>query len=562
MKQSKQNYYNEYFLINSNNIKNTWKGIKSIIAMNDKNNEVPKIIKSNESYLTDPLDIANTFNDFFSSVASKIQSKISFSYKSFSDFLPAHISNSFFISPCTKEEISDIITGFKTGKSSGPNSIPIKILKLAKDKISENLSSIFNLSFSTGSFPDVLKVAKIIPIHKKDSKLDCTNYRPISLLSNLDKIIEKLMHTRLLKFLENEKVLYEKQFGFRRNFSTAHAIISLVDNIEKAIDNGKVACGVFIDLQKAFDTVDHNILLQKLHHYGIRGIANEWFKSYLSERKQFVSINGFNSDFKIVNCGVPQGSVLGSLLFLLYINDFHNAIKFSAPFHFADDTGLLNIQNSVKDINKTLNKDLKQLSFWLSANKIALNVAKTEVILFKTNNRRIDSPLNLKLCRKRLHTSESVKYLGIFIDQHLNWKSHIKEISSRLIKANAMLSKIRHFVSKETLRSIYLAIFQSHITYVCIAWAQVNNSLNRISLLQKKALRIMNFATFNAHTNLLFSDYKILKFADIVRIENCIFVRNCFVNNAFAIFLKHFKLTSESSHLSYQKCFKEIAFYF
>ena len=307
LKQSKKNYFNQYFLNNCNNIKNTWKGIKSIINLKNKSNEVPKIIKDNGNYLSNPTDIANVFNDFFSSVASKIQSKINYAHKSFYDFLPPPASGSFFISPCTKEEILDIISGLSSGKATGPNSIPIKILELAKDKISQHLSTIFNLSFSTGTFPSLLKIAKVIPIHKKDSKLDCTNYRPISLLSNLDKIIEKLMYTRLTKYLEDQKILYYKQFGFRKNFSTAHAIISLIDNIEKAIDNGKFACGVFIDLQKAFDTVDHSILLQKLHHYGIRGLANKWFKSYLTDRKQFVSISGFNSESQNYQVWSPPG---------------------------------------------------------------------------------------------------------------------------------------------------------------------------------------------------------------------------------------------------------------
>ena len=180
-----------------------------------------------------------------------------------------------------------------------------------------------------------------------------------------------------MKFLTEQKIVYLKQFGFRKNFCTAHAIINLIDGISNAFEKNKIVCRVFTDLKKAFDTVDHEILLKKLWHYGIRGIANDWFKSYLTNRMQYVSIDGISSDLLEVNFGVPQGSVLGPLLFLLYINDLHNSIRFSSPFHYADDTGLLNIQDSISAINKTLNKDLRELSFWLNANKIALNVAKT-----------------------------------------------------------------------------------------------------------------------------------------------------------------------------------------
>ena len=204
----------------------------------------------------------------------------------------------------------------------------------------------------------------VTPVYKKGSKLEHANYRPISMLSNLYKIIKKLICKRLMGFLND---LYKKQFGFQ-------ILISLIESIEKAIDNKVFVCGVFLDLEKAFDTVDHGILLYKFSHYGIRDITNCWFSSYLSNRKQFVTINGFDSETQSFQCGVP---ILGPLLFVISINDLHNAIKFLQSFHFADDTCLLNIQKTISTINKSLNKDLKELSFWLNANKIALHVAKT-----------------------------------------------------------------------------------------------------------------------------------------------------------------------------------------
>ena len=234
-------------------------------------------------------------------------------------------------------------------------------MHLLQDQISNHLATICNLSFSTVVFPTILKTAKVVPIHKKNSKLEVSNYRPISLLSNIDKSFEKLIHGRLIEFLEGKQILYYRQFGFRKDFSTNHAILTLLESIQKALDDGQFACGIFIDLEKAFGTVSHDILLEKLNHYGIRGIANDWFRSYLSDRTQFLSINGFNSDYKTVKYGVPQGSVLGPLLFLIFINDLNIAIKNSETFHFADDTCLLNIKDSIKKINKVVNKDLKFL---------------------------------------------------------------------------------------------------------------------------------------------------------------------------------------------------------
>ena len=289
--------------------------------------------------------------------------------------------NYFFLSPTDKDEIALIISSLDSTKSVGPNSILTKILKLLKNDILCQFVDIFNMSFTSNVFPSALKLAKVIPVHKKDSKLDFSNYRPISLLSNLDKILEKLMYTRIVKFFNNNNLFYLFQFGFRQNCSTMHALISLTETIRKYLDEGKFACGIFVDLQKAFDMVEHDILLTKLEHYGVRGLANDWFKSYLSDRKQFVSINGHDSNLASVLYDVPQGSVLGPLLFLIYINDLNQAIKFCKVHHIADDTNLLHFSKSITKLNKYVNLDMKNFTDWLNANKISLNVRKTELII-------------------------------------------------------------------------------------------------------------------------------------------------------------------------------------
>ena len=246
---------------------------------------------------------------------------------------------------------------------------------------------------------------------KKGSKLLTSNYRPISLLSNINKILEKLVFNRLYNFLEESQCIYSLQFGFRKKHSTNHALVEITENIRKALDENKFACGVFVDFQKAFDTVNHDILINKLDHYGVRGIENNWFRSYLTGRTQFVSILGFDSNTKPVSHGVPQGSVLGPLLFLLYINDLHTALS-SKVFHFADDTNLLNISNSAKKLQKSLNSDLKILYQWLLANKISLNCDKTEIIFFRKAGEEIPN-VTIKLNGHRLHTSKYIKYLGV-----------------------------------------------------------------------------------------------------------------------------------------------------
>ena len=230
----------------------------------------------------------------------------------------------------------------------------------------------------TGVFPSVLKTAKVVPVFKvpvfkKDAKLDYSNYCPISLLSNNETILEKFMCKRLYNFLNNNNIIYNLHFGFRQQYSTSHALINITQNIRKALDDGNIGCRVFVDLQKAFDIVDHQILLAKLNHYGVCGVLNDWFKSYLSNCN---CINGFDSGLTTTNCGIPQGSVLGPLLFLLYINDLNQAIKFCKVYHFADDTNLFCLSNSIKKLNKLVNADLKHLVNWLNANKISLNIKK------------------------------------------------------------------------------------------------------------------------------------------------------------------------------------------
>ena len=278
--------------------------------------------------------------------------------------------------------------------------------------ISDQLAILFNQFISLGIFPSILKISKIIPMHKTGSKLECSNYRSISLLSNTDKILERLMYNRLYNFLEKKEMIFSLQFGFCQKYSTTHALIHLTDKIRHEIDKGNYVCGIFVDFQKAFDTVDHHILPKKLEYYGFRGISNKWFVSYLSNREQFVSINGYKSNLADFKCGMPQGSILGPLLVLIYIKDLHVAIKYSEVHHFADDTNLLNFNSCVKSINKQVSYDLKNLSNWLKTNKISLNVGKIELVLSTSSKKKLDCDLKIKLNGKRLYETDSAKYLG------------------------------------------------------------------------------------------------------------------------------------------------------
>ena len=392
------------------------------------------------------------------------------------------------------------------------------------------------------TFPDFFKICRIIPIHKKDSKLTVSNYKPISLLSNINKILEKIIFKRLYSFLEKSKCIYDFQFGFRQGHSTNHALLSMTQQIRDIIDKGDVAIGVFVDFQKAFDTVNHSILLRKLDHYGIRGQANAWLSSYLNGRTQYVSIQGHNSSHEVIRHGVPQGSVLGPLLFLVYINDLHTCIKHSTTRHFADDTNLLYATNSQKPRNKNivrnLNRDLRSLNHWLLANKISLNSTKTELVIFRKKSTKLPH-LNIRLNGTRLQAVSEVKYVGITFDEYLTFSSHISLMNAKLKRANNLIAISRHYLSKALLLQIYYGQFYSHLTYGCQLWGQ--GKIDQTITLQKKAIRLITFSHYLAHTSTLFKELKLLKLPDIISMNNILFTHCTLNNRSPAIFNNFFK---------------------
>jgi len=521
---SKIKYYQKYFKINAKKTAAIWKGIRSLITIKKTNRKNISTIESNGDVITDPVNIANAFNKYFVNVGPTVESKIPASDIPYTEYLKKSVKNSFYLSPVKTYEISDIIKSLDLNKSLGPNSIPIFILKLCQGFFSTNLEKIINLSFKTGIFPELCKIAKVIPIFKKENPLLCKNYRPISLLPIFSKIFEKLIYIRMYKYLDTNNLLYDKQFGFRSKHSTNHALISLTESIKKHLDNKELVSGIFIDLAKAFDTVNHKILCNKLSYYGFRGKFNDLIKSFLSNRKQYVSINGFDSDKLEISCGVPQGSTLGPLLFVLYINDLQYSLKFASANHFADDTCLLYANKKPKTVETNLNFDLKSLNQWLCANRLSLNIDKTRLLLFHSKYDKKEIDINIKMKGVRLEPSHSVKYLGIHLDENLSWDIHIKELRNKLSRANGIISKLRHYVPKSTIMQIYYSLFFSHLTYGILVWSlTTQKNLDIISILQRKSIRIMNSVSYDEHTNDLFYENKIIKFIDIIKMNQILF---------------------------------------
>ena len=444
-----------------------------------------------------------------------IEKKIPKVKTSFHSYLGDQNNINLLLNQCDEDEVSEIISSFGTGKACGPFSLPTNLLKEFSQHFTKPLTIIINKSLQAGVFPQSLKMALVCAIHKKNEKTSCANYRPISLLSNIGKIFERIMYNRIEDFLDEHNIIYEYQFGFRKKYSTNHALLSIIEQIRTNLDNKNFACGIFVDLQKAFDTVDHKILLRKLSHYGINGPANDWLGSYLTNRSQSVTLNGTTSENMIITCGVPQGSILGPLLFTIYINDMHKAFNKCLVHHFADDTNLLYMDKDPRNLQRVVNKELKYLVEWLRANRLSLNVDKTEFIIFRPPHKPLNFRITLNLDQKTIFESTKIKYLGLLLDSRLSWKFHIQELSKKLSRAIGILYKIRAYSPKPIMRSLYFAIFHSHLTYGLPVWGSATqNLLDSISLLQKKAVRIITSSGYNDHTRPIMKETKILSLKD------------------------------------------------
>ena len=397
--------------------------------------------------------------------------------------------------------------------------------KVSKSPHELNMINKVRLVYVPMLFPDILKVAKVIPLHKGGSTEELNNYRPISLLSIFDKIIEKIMHAKLYNFLEEHNILFKNQFGFKKKCNTAHSLIEITEKIKQSIDDGKFGCGIFIDLKKAFDTVNHKILLLKLEHYGVRGTLLKWFESYLTDRKQYVFFNGVSSEVLGITCGVPQGSVLGPLLFLIYINDLPNISDKLQFFLFADDTNIYFDSENLALIERVVNEELKKLSLWLNVNRLALNVGKTNFVIFRAN-KPLDHNVTLIMNKKALEQKDHVKYLGVLVDEHLNWNYHTSHVAKKIGRGIGILAKLRHYLNPKMLKNIYYCLVYSHLSYGIQAWGSAANTyLKNILVLQKKAVRILSNKQYSQlhgqpHGPLpaaepLFKNLEILKLNDI-----------------------------------------------
>ena len=414
---------------------------------------------------------------------------------------------------------------------------------------------LMNTSIELKMVPEQWKMAKVVPIFKKGKEDDCGNYRPISLLPTISKIIEKIVAKQVIAYLENHNLFTKSQYGFRSGHETTHAVICAMKHITDALAAKKKVVSIFCDLRKAFDTVDHSILLHKLGYYGI---DRDWFRSYLSNRNQYVDINGTRSSTREVTIGVPQGSILGPLLFLIFINDLDKCSNLKTIL-FADDTTLISESNSNENLISETNAELKKVENWFIANALSVHPEKTVVMGFNSNNSYLDNKielLNTKLNRVGESCPEkSVKFVGLAIDERLSWDHHVSHVAKKLQMGSYFIASNKHNFDSTTKKLLYDALIRPFLEYGCTVWAP-NAKTKRLEIVQKKIIRHIE-GTRNRikHTNELFIKHGILKIKELHDL-NILKLMHKVLNNSTPPEIKLiFKLESKSHQFETRSTF-------
>lgn len=523
---SKKLHYINKIKQSQNKIKTMWHIVR------ERTNKATCKLKSNiklninNKITSEPKQIADIFNNHFASVGQDL-------FQNAKGLPVLHPSdNSIYLSQVTLGEVYTIIKNLKNKLSHGVDELPPTLFKQCAKEFTYPLTILINQSFEEGAFPEMLKKSLIKPIHKKESKTDPSNYRPIALLPTSSKIFERAMYDRIYKFCEKYNIFSECQNGFRKNKSTILAVYKYIQEIHNIINNKKYAIGILLDMSKAYDRVQYNILLNKLYGIGIRGPCHNWLKSYLSNRQQIIEIEYFNdkmhriekirSNTKIVNASIPQGSVLGCLLFLVYINDLAEVLNESCVM-FADDISILiSSQNSI-NLNEKINNILDKTTSWLTEHNLQINLSKTKLMSFHPYQK---PQLNLKLNNNSstLDTVNEHTLLGLVIDTHVSWKPHTEKIHRKLSSFMYALREVKKTTDVATAITTYYAYAYAWLSYGVILWGGSTDAPSLL-ILQKKLIRIIVNIEATESCKSYFEKYKILTLPCIYIFELCKFVR-------------------------------------
>lgn len=507
MKKSKELYHIQAFTVCSKRADVLWNRINSLMGRNSKTEEIKEVL--HDGNLVSGEAMVNVFNDYFV-------------YRDFSDrstatcrTLGPEIANTFFLAGTIEPEVRTVFLGLKNSRSCDADGIQIKPVKYVIDQISPALTHIFNLCISTGVFPSKMQTARVIALYKKGNKHNVANYRPISILPVFSKGFEKIIFSRLSCFC-TKYVLTKSQYGFQKHKSTELALLDQKEYILQQFEQKNKVVGIFVDFTQAFDYIHHGILFEKLNHYGIRGLPLMLLKSYLAHRCQFVSINDLVSDKKNIISGVPQGSILGPLLFTLYINDIVHISPEVKFIIYADDTSIFVTSSSDVILSNKANDVLQKLDNWTSNNKLKINATKTKAVVFHSKGQQVTLKNNIVFRGSDIEIVKSVKVLGVHFSSSLQWDDHVNNIQIKLGRITGILSRIRYLIPNSVKLLIYKSLFSSYLNYCYLVWGTTTETnLTKLLRIQKKILRLIDNATALAPSDPLFKKYKIIKVNDL-----------------------------------------------
>ena len=550
IKIAKAIFYRESIESANGDSKKIWETINDACNKKPKSSVIDKL-EINGRVSTNESEIANEFNRHFASIGERVSDFIPKSNINFRDYLPQPCNNSLFLEPVSPGEVLEIIMNMGKKHSLDVNDIPFKVIQHVSTDIMKPLSHAINLSIEKGVFPTNLKTSKIIPIFKKGSTLCANDHRGVAIVNNFSKIYEKCLCRRLLRFLHSNDFFDHNQFGFLKGRSTNHAIVKLINFISDSINRNEYVVGIFLDAMKAFDSVNHAILISKLENAGIRGNALNWFKSYLSGRNQKVKIGEAWSELQEINISVLQGSILGVILFIIFINDLQYASDKALAVIFADDDSSLLAHSDLNELNKIVNEELDKICNWYKANKLAIHPDKSKFILFKSpfdnlnqlpkfnnqpyfpvfinmNDYNETNITKIKLVQSIPNSDDSsLKVLGVLFDQNLTLADHVKSIHSKLSRGLYSLRQVSKIFSTQILKLIYHANFQSHINYCSNILSICNKStLDPLIKIQKKAIRIVCKKPYNSHSNPLFKEHNILPIKEQIEYSSLMFMHD------------------------------------
>jgi hypothetical protein len=528
---------------NAKNPKKIWQTLNEILGK-AKQKEPLSQININDVPESDPTKIADHFNSFFTSIGKKISNNVQNvtvqpeDYINYGRDIPEMA-----LGNTTPEHILKIISKFKQKPSCDIHGVSTKMIKFIGPVIAKPLAHIFNLSLMSGTFPEMLKQCRVIPIFKSGSHLECDNYRPISLLSSISKILEKIVAEKLLFHLTSNELLYTHQYGFIPNRSAEQNLLHIVNYVTEALNDGNYSVGVFLDLKKAFDVCSHSILLKKLKKMGINGITLKWFENYLKGRSQKVDINGHLSSEQELDISVIQGSTLGPILFLCYINDFYSATTLFSVL-FADDTTCLSKGKNLNELLTYVKDELQKIAVWFRANKMAVNTSKTKFIVFRTHGKKINpndcvltfnnnepglpEDPNLIFNIDRIYNEgqeKSFKLLGVMIDEYLSFDAHVTHLCAKTSKSLFCLNRIKNFVDQHSMKMLYYAMIHSHLSYCINVYGSANTTnLQRLRIKQKESIRVITNSGYREHTAPLFKLTCIMPLDDMIKFAKLLFM--------------------------------------